>query len=319
MNGQIEREYRETLDGLRFSEEKKEEMMKQLMEPKPVKRQGVRPLPAGLIAAAVCAALLGTAAGANVLARQAHITYLDRGQFTKEYSEYLEEHGESSSQYSDGHYTGMDFKGTSAEDQEAWWQGPNGTLVEEAAGTAEDGWTAKRVFRCRGNEGRARGLGNKEYLETRYRAGHVSDFNGLWDCWDVSWLEEHYTTNPNWAFARTIAYKEDLYFMALGAEYWGNGDVRFNMSYAWDKAYVHKDELRAAGSKEYEELYTTPDGVVLAIEMDTSATGKRVFWVSLGNGHNSFDMFGTQMELDDLHDILDSLNLSKLLEYNPAV
>lgn len=318
---QTEREYREALDGLRFSEEAKERMMKNLMEQmgdNPMKRKKFQPLRTGLIAAAACAALVGTAAAANVLARQASVQYLDREQFDKEYNEYLREHGYSSPQYSDGHYTGMDFRGTSAEDSEAWWQGPGGTLVEEKAGTAEDGWTAKRVFQCRGSEGRARGLGNKEYLETRYRAGHVSDFGGLWDCWDVSWLEEHYDTNPNWTFARTFTHQDTLYFMAVGAEYQGDGDARFNMIYSWDRSYVHEDVFYVAGSKEYEELYTTPDGVVLAIEMDTSSTGKSVFWVSLGGGHSSFDMFGTQMELSDLHELLDSLNLSKLLEYNPA-
>lgn len=34
-------------------------------------------------------------------------------------------------------------------------------------------------------------------------------------------------------------------------------------------------------------------------------------------GHNSFSMFGTQMELDDLHHPLDSLELSRLVGYDP--
>ena len=67
---QVEREYRDALDGLRFSTEGKERMMKNLMEQqeqKPVKRRGIRPLRAGLIAACLCLALVGTAGAAQFL------------------------------------------------------------------------------------------------------------------------------------------------------------------------------------------------------------------------------------------------------------
>lgn len=320
---QTEREYREALDSLRFSDAAKDRMIKHLAEQKegqPVKRRNARPLRTGLIAAAVCAALLGTAGAATLAARQARITYLDRAQFDQEYNDYLEEHGRSSSQYSDNHYIGSDFTVTDAVKQETWWQGPLeiGELVEETVGTEEDGWAAKRVFECQGG-GISYGLGREtKYLETRYKVNAVSDVSGMFDRWDVSWLEAHYTTNPCGTFARTITYKDDLRFIAVGGEYRGQDDARFNMSWSWDASYIHGDEFRVAGGREYEELYTTPDGVVLAIEMDTSKTGKSVFWVTLGSGHNSFNMFGTQLALDDLHDILDSLNLSSLLEYAPA-
>ena len=68
MDGQIEREYKDALDGLRFSDEAKERMMNNLMEQKgqnSAKRRGVRPLRAGLIAAALCLALAGTAVAAQ--------------------------------------------------------------------------------------------------------------------------------------------------------------------------------------------------------------------------------------------------------------
>ena len=39
--------------------------------------------------------------------------------------------------------------------------------------------------------------------------------------------------------------------------------------------------------------------------------------MSFFSGHNSFSMHGTQVELDEIHNILDSLNLSALLEYAP--
>lgn len=68
MDRQIEREYKDALNGLRFSAEAKERMMNNLMEQaeqKPARRRGVRSLRAGLIAAALCLALAGTAVAAN--------------------------------------------------------------------------------------------------------------------------------------------------------------------------------------------------------------------------------------------------------------
>lgn len=59
-----EQDYRAALDGLRFSDEVKERMMDDLMERKEersMKKWNIRPLRMGLIAAALCAVLLGTA------------------------------------------------------------------------------------------------------------------------------------------------------------------------------------------------------------------------------------------------------------------
>lgn len=68
MNGQTERDYREALDGLRFSNDAKERIMKNLTEQngrEPVERQSFRPLRAGLIAACLCLTLVGTAFAAS--------------------------------------------------------------------------------------------------------------------------------------------------------------------------------------------------------------------------------------------------------------
>lgn len=66
--GRLEQDYRETLDGLRFSGAEKERIMKNLMEQQerePVKGKRFRPLRTALIAAALCLALVGTAFGAT--------------------------------------------------------------------------------------------------------------------------------------------------------------------------------------------------------------------------------------------------------------
>lgn len=63
---QIE-EYRDALDGLRFSAEGKERIMQNLLEQaeQPVKEKHFRPMRAALIAACLCLALVGTAFGAT--------------------------------------------------------------------------------------------------------------------------------------------------------------------------------------------------------------------------------------------------------------
>ena len=81
MNRQTEREYRDALDGLRISKESKERMMKNLVEQterEPAKRRSVRPLRAGLIAAAVCVLLAGTADAVRLIAGFQRIDAVDQ-------------------------------------------------------------------------------------------------------------------------------------------------------------------------------------------------------------------------------------------------
>lgn len=287
-------------------------------EQTPVKRRGLRPLRTGLIAAAVSAALIVTAGAAGAAARQARIQYLDREQFQKEYHEYLEKNKHSPDNYNASRPNGTDMNGITAEENDLWWQGPAGELLEEARGTSRDGWTAKRVFRYRGGH-RYDGVWDedREYVETRYLAPGLSGFNGLWAGLDTGWLEEHYTADPNGQHFRTISTGGELLTVGF-ASYYGRGDTMFNLCYYWDRFQTHKDEYRVSSNYAFTEIYTTEDGMEVAIEMNPTVSGKTEFWVTLYTGHHSFNMFGTQMELDDLHALLDSLSLSNLLNYDPA-
>ena len=46
--------------------------------------------------------------------------------------------------------------------------------------------------------------------------------------------------------------------------------------------------------------------------METSHTGKSLFWVDVSMGEINFSMFGTQVELNEIHAILNSLELSQM-------
>lgn len=66
MNRQHERNYREAMDGLHFSNEAKARMARQLAQARPAKATAFRPVRAGLMAACLCLALAGTALAAQV-------------------------------------------------------------------------------------------------------------------------------------------------------------------------------------------------------------------------------------------------------------
>ena len=366
MDKRMEREYRGALDGLRFSREEKERMMKNLVklrEEPPVKRWHIRPLRAGLIAAAMCAALVGTAFAATAALRQANI------HFFHDWDEYVQAQREKSQE--DGvdygitiGYVNRDYSEASHLDMDAWWNGeeqarggaceitaaeivgaeqgqggfsivtgtqdvvgaevvvpsdPNApvfqthpvvqTLVEEAAGTAEDGWTAKRVFQCE--------VDGRTYLTAKYKAEALSGYDSLWSGWDTSWLEERYTPVPGSMWCEAIRVDGNPHQASIFGEFRGEGDTIFNLQYSWNSEFTYGDENEFGSMYDYTGHYVTADGVTAAIKMDTSHTGKSLFWVTVpSGGHGMFSMFGTQVELDELHAILDSLNLARVLEYS---
>ena len=284
--------------------------MKNLMEQKGqryAKRRGVRPLRAGLIAAAVCAALVVTAGAAAFVARQAKINFFDS------YEEALaaaRQHGFNGI-YGIDTSDLKDYDGLEPLDMERWWNGePGQTLVEEAGGGPEDGWTARRVFQGR--------FGNQTYLFRKYKAGRLSDLNGLWDIWDTTWLEGHYTFAPETLYAEQMELDGAPDRLTLIGEFRGQEGAVFNIQYSWVGGQVLGDKNYLREGLDHHEVYTTADGVEVTIMTATTNTGKTAFWADAIFGHGNFSMFGNEVELDELYTILDSLHLSKMLEVTPA-
>lgn len=313
MNGQAEREYWQALDGLRFSQEEKERIMNHLMEQqnqeekRPVKGKRLRPLRAALVAAAVCAALVGTAGAATFVARQARINFFDS-------HEEAVEAARRDNPGVDNGVCGVDTQDLKDYDEmeslniERWWNGELGqTLMEEAAGTEQDGWTAKRVFQGQ--------WGNQTYLFHKYKAERLSDLNGLWDVWDTTWLEEHYAFDPETLYAEQMELDGAPSRITLIGEFRGQEGTVFNIQYSWRDDQVLGDQAYLQEGLDHHEVYTTADGVEATIMTATSHSGKTVFWVNAIFGHGDFSMFGNQVEMNELYAILDSLNLSAMLEY----
>ena len=318
MNGQTEREYREAMDSLRFSRKEKERIMKHLMEQhnldntRPVKGKRLRPLRTALVAAAVCAALMGTAGAATFAVRQARINFYDSfEEVQKARADRLDEDGADFHGVYGIQEDLKDFDELTSLDMDYWWNGEQGqTLLEETPGAGDGGWTAKRVFRHELN-GQAR-------LVTKYRAERLSDLSGLWTVWDTTWLEERYTTVPEQMMAERMEVNGQPSNTILIGQFRGRGDTVFNIQYSWNSDVVWGDEDHLTTGLDHYEVYTTADGADATIMTASSHSGRTLFWVSVISGHSRFSMFGTQVELDQLHAILDSLSLSRMLEAVPA-
>lgn len=280
---------------------------------RPAKRRGVRPVRVMLIAAAAVALLCGTAAAATVMLRQSR-TYLINSE--EEKWEVLENALENHDGDTDapsvvaiggGYNSAYDYQSTAGETED-WWNGYGQTPLEEVEGTEDDGWTKMRTFQ---NEDGS--------IAMKYIGEAVSDFRGLWEGTpiDASWLEEHYTSVPDsqTAYMRFVSGKKQEF--SFGGEFQGQGDATFTMSVSqWDRPFAETTYQMTEGY-DHVELYQTGDDVEVLIEMGTSDSGRSVFWASFTAGCNSFSLHGTQMELEDIRAVLDSLSLSNLLQDAP--
>lgn len=187
------------------------------------------------------------------------------------------------------------------------WAAEGETLVQQAQGTASDGWSRMWTEEYE-EDGRL-------LWETYYQADGFSPLDALWDTGlDLTWLEANYTPVPDGGLAdfRRAAGEDcgDAFRAELVGEYQGEDGQIFNLQYTYEKGSTPADQYQLVDG--YYEYYTTRDGAQTAIQMETSHTGKSMFWVTVSVGEIDFSMTGTQVELEELHTILDSLELSQL-------
>ena len=312
--GRFEQDYRETLDGLAFSGAGKERIMKNLMkqqEGRTVKGKRFRVVRAVILAAAVCLALAGTAFAATAAVRQGRTYFLnsrDEVLDIIESAQVIDDGKDAPGAVAVGGGFNKDYEYKStADDTEEWWDAYGLTPLEETVGTEEDGWARMRKFQREG------------FLELRYLAETLSGFNSLWAStpWDTTWLEEHYSSVSNGQTGYMKIKSGETAEFSLCGEFQGEDGAAFTVQFSkGDRPYADSVYQMTTGY-DYTETYQTPDGVEVSIKMGTANSGKTVFWADFTAGYNSFGMWGTELELDDIHDILDSLNLSALPEYEP--
>ena len=300
--------YRSELDRVRFTEEGKSALTEALLIERaaPAEKRGRGPWMKRGVAAALAAVLLvGSAAAVTVSQGWLHF-------FTSEeeilQAAMVEVEGDTAGY---GIYGGADYENLQSIQEMAdaafAWAEEQGTLVQQAQGTPADGWT--RMWTEEYEED------GQQLWETYYQADGLSSLDALWDTGlDMTWLEERYTPVSDGglaAFRRAAGEEDDDAFRAeLVGEYRGEDGQVFNLQYTYQKGSEPVDQYQLVDG--YYEYYTTRDGVQTAIQMETTHTGKSMFWVTVYAGEIDFSMTGTQVELEELHAILDSLELSKL-------
>lgn len=280
---------------------------------RPAKRKGLRPVRMALAAAALIGALCVTATAATVMMRQSRIQLIDS---EAEKWEVIEKELENQANDPDapgavvvgnGFDGAYDYQST-AGDLEDWWNGYGKAFLEEVEGTESDGWTKMRKFQ---NEDGS--------IVMRYIGERASDFIGLWEGTpvDLSWLEENYSSVPDsqTAFMRLVSGKKEAF--SFSGEFQGQGDAAFTMIVGQVDRPFAAATYQVTEGYDHVELYQTSDGAEVLIRIGTSDSGKSVFWANFTAGCNSFYLWGTEMELEDIRAVLDSAKLSNLLETIP--
>ena len=294
--------YQSELDRVRFTEAGKSALTDALLAEQavPAKQRGRGPwMKRGAIAALAAVLLVGTAAAVGVSQGWVHffsseeilettIAETDAGYYVYGGADYSEL--QSIQEMADAAFT---------------WAEERGTMVYQAQGTPSDGWTRTWTEEFE-EDGRL-------LWETYYQADGLLPLDALWDTGlDLTWLEAHYTPVSDGGLAdfRRAAGEDDIFRAELVGEYQGEDGQVFNLQYTYEKGSAPADQYQLVDG--YYEYYTTQDGVQAAIQMETSHTGKSMFWVTVYAGEIGFSMTGTQVELEELHAILDSLKLSQL-------
>ena len=175
--------------------------------------------------------------------------------------------------------------------------------TEYTEGGPEDCWT-KRVTGLYDSE--EEGL----VRDTWYRGDNLSNLSGVWDTGlDMAWLDGHYQAeaDAHYVMTRAAVDAQAPYYVEVEGQYRGNEDQVFRIWYQYHTEYTPHD---FAELTEYYEHYVTKDGVTVPIEMHHSETGKTLFTASLELNKIRFAVIGTQMEIEELHTLLDNLNLS---------
>ena len=158
-------------------------------------------------------------------------------------------------------------------------------------------------------------------MESYYQGDSLSSLAGVWSIpWELDWLEEHYQARPgaHLADVRRDEATGEIVYVDVTGEYEGENGTIFNLQYIYQPGADFGDEFMLTQGTELAEQYETRDGAVAAIAMAKTETGKDFFWVDCRWGDLIFSMAGTQLELEDIHAIVDSLNLSALGPARPG-
>lgn len=295
----MRQEYRRMMEQIRLTEEEKERMMEKLEYKK---TDQVKPVRMVFLAALV--ALMVTSVGA-VAIRQARVHYFN----TLEEAEAAANAAASAAGKSvvavgAAPAVAEDYSGpvpVNMEERMSYYD----TILQHETGGEADGWN--EMFQAR----------DDSFKITNYAADSLSALESIWPEGisrpDWSWLEEHYQPSPGcegYYQMDVLDTGHTRYAIVFGG-YQGEDGTMFSLDLTYSPYLSNGDSFIAAPGRTVEQ-YLTADGAEATISTTSSVTGKQIFDVTFISEHYHFSMYGTQMELDDLHVLLDSLHLSNL-------
>ena len=186
------------------------------------------------------------------------------------------------------------------------------TLVSREQGGPEDDWRERCIWED----------GQTETQTAFYWADSMADLESFWPevVPHAFWLDGQYTPSP---MGMSYGYDADLatgevWRRCFSGEYTGEDGAAFEFGFTYNARYTWPDWYSVdLTGQEYQEQYETQDGAVVSIEIIPSVTGKSVFYTAISTEHTLCTLHGTQMELEEIRDILDHLELSQLLTYQP--
>lgn len=285
-------EYSESMRKLRFSQQEKNRMVQNLLDPVE-ETSGKRHPIGGLAVALIMAVVLTTTVAAAGIIRWANPTrFVDSPEDAARQAEggdVILRSYEGDWEYSFPH-----------SEVSAWWEDYAAQGAEESVGSPQDGWTRKRILR--------EGAGSK----SMYLGESLTSFDGLWTCtpWCAAALESNYTPVDGTFCAETRYHGAKINkFDLLGAYQNGDG-AAFTIEYRWNSDVRYDGIYQLSSGYDYNEYYQTADGVEVAVSMARSKSGEPLFWADYDCGHVSFSMVGTQLELEEIHTLLDGLALA---------
>ena len=175
-------------------------------------------------------------------------------------------------------------------------------------GGAEDGWTL--MFSGE----------NELTRDTYYVADSLSALAGFWPTGtpDLEWLEANYTPVPGAQYYTEQVRINDgadisiFTYDYLEGEYQTAEGDPFNMSWNFHPNWESDDQFTVLGGIDQVEEYTTADGAVVTIEWYTTVSGQSRCFAGFEYPHVTFSLRGSRLEPEEVHEILDHMNLFAL-------
>lgn len=176
-------------------------------------------------------------------------------------------------------------------------------------GGSEDGWTEM----CAG--------GDSPTDEIYYKADTLSGLSEFWpvDPPDLAWLEETYVPLPGGQCF--LDWGSDFMPSASSLNFWGEYQspegAPVSLAWTFQRKSPVSDSFMVLDDRYQVEEYTTADGCAVTIEWFTSQNGQSRFTARYGYGYADFSMSGAELEPEAVYELLDHMDLSALIQYQP--